>query len=49
MIQNNNDNKQLIDYINYLERQMLEISAVHKDYLENKKYKDKRLKCLLKK
>jgi hypothetical protein len=47
MIENNDDNKQLIDYINYLERQMFEISAVPKDYLEMKN-KDNRLKCLLK-
>ena len=48
MIENNNDNKHIIDYINYLERKMFEISAVPKDYLENKQNKDNRLKCLLK-
>lgn len=37
MIENNDEHKQLIDYINYLERQMFEISSVPKDYLENKK------------
>lgn len=48
MIENNNDNKQLLDYINYLERQMFEISAVPKDYLENKK-KTKNNKMFIKK